>query len=149
MLFDRSLLLDPSETVEIQVRGDRQAAVVIDGHSRCQLSTGAIVRCEPSASTADFVRFRPPLPPGAVAKLVSLIAERDNALPTGSHGEICLGGRINSGNGSIELPRMSDRALGRLPRGSSTISPDPRESTVDGSARGNGIAEGWPAPRDV
>ena len=58
MLFDRSLVLDPSETVEIQVRGDRQAAVVIDGHSRCQLSTGAIVRCEPSASTADFVRFR-------------------------------------------------------------------------------------------
>jgi NAD+ kinase len=57
MLFDRSLLLDPSETVEIQVRGDRQAAVVIDGHSRCQLSTGAIVRCEPSDSTADFVRF--------------------------------------------------------------------------------------------
>jgi NAD+ kinase len=58
MLFDRSLLLDPSETVEIQVRGDRDAAVVIDGHSRCHLSTGAIVRCEPSASTADFVRFR-------------------------------------------------------------------------------------------
>ena len=58
MLFDRSLVLDPSETVEIQVGGDRQAAVVIDGHNRCQLSTGAIVRCEPSASTADFVRFR-------------------------------------------------------------------------------------------
>jgi NAD+ kinase len=58
MLFDRSLVLDPSETVEIQVRGDRQAAVVIDGHSMCQLTTGAIVRCAPSPSTADFVRFR-------------------------------------------------------------------------------------------
>ena len=58
MLFDRALVLDPSETVEIQVRGDRQAAVVIDGHQRCHLSTGAIVRCEPSASTANFVRVR-------------------------------------------------------------------------------------------
>jgi NAD+ kinase len=58
MLFDRGLVLDPSETVEIQVRGDRLAAVVIDGQSRCELSTGAIVRCAPSASTADFVRFR-------------------------------------------------------------------------------------------
>ncbi len=58
MLFDRSLLLDPSETVEIQVGGDRQASVVIDGSTRCALTTGAIVRCEPSASTADFVRFR-------------------------------------------------------------------------------------------
>jgi NAD+ kinase len=58
MLFDRSLLLDPSETVEIQVGGDRQASVVIDGSTRCQLTTGAVVRCEPSASTADFVRFR-------------------------------------------------------------------------------------------
>jgi NAD+ kinase len=57
-LFDRSLVLDPSETVEIQVRGDRQAAVVIDGRPMCNLSTGATVRCQPSASTADFVRFR-------------------------------------------------------------------------------------------
>jgi NAD+ kinase len=56
-LFDRSLVLDPSETVEIQVRGDRDAAVVIDGHGRCHLTTGAIVRCEPSSKTADFVRF--------------------------------------------------------------------------------------------
>lgn len=58
MLFDRSLVLDPTETVEIQVGGDRQASVVIDGNTRCELTTGAIVRCEPSASTADFVRFR-------------------------------------------------------------------------------------------
>ena len=57
MLFDRSLLLDPSETVEIQVGGDRQASVVIDGSTRCELTNGAIVRCEPSSSTADFVRF--------------------------------------------------------------------------------------------
>ena len=57
-LFDRSLVLDPSETVEIQVRGDRQASVVIDGRQVCNLSTGATVRCEPSANTASFVRFR-------------------------------------------------------------------------------------------
>ena len=58
MLFDRSLVLDPSETVEIQVRGDRLASVVVDGQQLCHLGTGAIVRCQPSASTADFVRFR-------------------------------------------------------------------------------------------
>jgi len=51
-------VLDPSETVEIQVRGDRQASVVIDGRQVCNLSTGARVRCGPSANTASFVRFR-------------------------------------------------------------------------------------------
>jgi hypothetical protein len=31
---------------------------VIDGRPMCNLSTGATVRCQPSTSTADFVRFR-------------------------------------------------------------------------------------------
>lgn len=56
-LFDRSLVLDPSETVEIDVLGDRQASVVIDGRQVCNLTTGATVRCAPSSSTANFVRF--------------------------------------------------------------------------------------------
>jgi NAD+ kinase len=58
MLFDRSLVLDPSETAEIEVIGERHAAVAIDGRSVCELAPGAIVRCSPSAATARFIRFR-------------------------------------------------------------------------------------------
>ena len=57
MLFDRSLVLDPSERVTIEVLGDREASVAVDGQPVCQLQTGASVRCTPSASTARFVRF--------------------------------------------------------------------------------------------
>jgi NAD+ kinase len=56
-LFDRSLVLDPSETVEIDVQGDRAASVAVDGRPVCNLGSGATVRCTPSDSTADFVRF--------------------------------------------------------------------------------------------
>jgi NAD+ kinase len=58
MLFDRSLVLDPSETVEIEVIGEREGSVVVDGRPVGRLTTGASVRCEPSVATADFVRFR-------------------------------------------------------------------------------------------
>jgi NAD+ kinase len=57
-LFDRSLVLDPSEIVEIDVQGDRPASVAVDGRPVCNLTTGATVRCAPSPSTADFVRFQ-------------------------------------------------------------------------------------------
>jgi NAD+ kinase len=57
-LFDRSLVLDPSETVEIALIGDRDGSVVIDGRPVGKLSKGGAVRCSPSAATADFVRFR-------------------------------------------------------------------------------------------
>lgn len=57
MLFDRSLVLDPSETVEIQVLGDRPTAVAIDGRFAGDLTQGASVRCTPSIATARFVRF--------------------------------------------------------------------------------------------
>lgn len=57
MLFDRSLVLDPSETVDIEVLGDREAAVAVDGRRVCDLSFGESVRCTPSAATARFVRF--------------------------------------------------------------------------------------------
>lgn len=56
-LFDRSLVLDPTETVQIEVLGEREAAVVVDGRQLCNLTTGATVRCVPSAATARFVRF--------------------------------------------------------------------------------------------
>ncbi len=57
MLFDRSLVLDPSETVDVEVVADRDAAVAIDGQPVCHLTTGARVRCTPSTCTARFVRF--------------------------------------------------------------------------------------------
>ncbi len=56
-LFDRSLVLDPNETVEIEVLGDRDASVVVDGRPVYDLTTGGTVRCVPSAATARFVRF--------------------------------------------------------------------------------------------
>ena len=57
MLFDRTLVLDPSEAVEIEIAGDRRADVAIDGQHAATLREGEIVRCTPSAETARFVRF--------------------------------------------------------------------------------------------
>jgi NAD+ kinase len=57
MLFDRSLVLDPSETIEIEVAGHRDARLAVDGQPVATLLEGDAVRCVPSASTARFVRF--------------------------------------------------------------------------------------------
>lgn len=57
MLFDRSLVLDPAESVEIEVIGDRDASLAVDGRAVRRLGTGSIVRCRPSSRTANFVRF--------------------------------------------------------------------------------------------
>jgi NAD+ kinase len=57
MLFDRTLVLDPSEVVEIEVVGDRRADVSIDGQHVADLHDGDVVRCAPAAETACFVRF--------------------------------------------------------------------------------------------
>ncbi len=57
MLFDRTLVLDPTEVVEIEVSGHRPAEVVVDGQSVATLDDGGVVRCVPSESTAKFVRF--------------------------------------------------------------------------------------------
>lgn len=57
MLFDRSLVLDPTEIAQIEVLGEREASVVVDGRPVCNLSTGATVVCTPATSTARFVRF--------------------------------------------------------------------------------------------
>ncbi len=56
-LFDRSLVLDPSEVVEIEVSGHRRAEVAIDGQPIATLDDGDVVRCVPSPATANFVRF--------------------------------------------------------------------------------------------
>ena len=57
MLFDRSLVLDPTEVVEIVVVGHRSASLVTDGQTVTDLHDGARVVCRPSARTARFVRF--------------------------------------------------------------------------------------------
>ena len=57
MLFDRTLVLDPTEEVVIEVLGDRGATIAIDGRAACDLAPGSVVRCAPSAATASLVRF--------------------------------------------------------------------------------------------
>lgn len=57
MLFDRSLVLDPSETVEIEVLEGHAASVVVDGRHVGDLEPRASVRCVPADETARFVRF--------------------------------------------------------------------------------------------
>jgi NAD+ kinase len=57
MLFDRTLVLDPNELVEIEVTGHRQAELAVDGRPIGTLDDGDIVRCAPAESTAAFVRF--------------------------------------------------------------------------------------------
>ena len=59
MLFDRTLVLDPSETVEIEVAGHRQAEVAVDGRLVLTIDPGDTVRCRPAEETAQFVRFGP------------------------------------------------------------------------------------------
>ncbi len=57
MLFDRTLVLDPSEVIEIEVSGHRLAALTLDGQAAGSLDDGDVVRCAPSEATANFVRF--------------------------------------------------------------------------------------------
>jgi len=57
MLFDRTLVLDPSEVIEIEVTGHRAAELTLDGQAVASLDDGDVVGCSPSDSTARFVRF--------------------------------------------------------------------------------------------
>ena len=57
MLFDRSLVLDPDEEVEIEVIGYRAAALSIDGQTVATLAEGDTVAVRASTSVARFVRF--------------------------------------------------------------------------------------------
>ena len=59
MLFDRTLVLDPTETVEIEVAGHRRAEVAVDGQLVMTIDPGDTVRCRPADETARFVRFGP------------------------------------------------------------------------------------------
>ncbi len=59
MLFDRTLVLDPSETVEIEVAGFRTAELAVDGQMVAGLAEGDVVTCRPAGQTARFVRLSP------------------------------------------------------------------------------------------
>jgi NAD+ kinase len=59
MLFDRTLVLEPSETVEIQVAGFRTAELAVDGQIVATLCDGDVVTCRPAVETARFVRLAP------------------------------------------------------------------------------------------
>ena len=57
MLFDRSLVLDASETVEVEVLGHRAVTLSVDGQPATTLHEGDRVRVRPSDHVARFVRF--------------------------------------------------------------------------------------------
>ena len=57
MLFDRTLVLDPTQTIEVQVSGHRKADLALDGRFVQTLGDGEVVRCTSSSATARVVRF--------------------------------------------------------------------------------------------
>jgi NAD+ kinase len=57
MLFDRTLVLDPSEDVDIAVAGFRTAELAVDGQIVATLADGDVVTCRPATETASFVRL--------------------------------------------------------------------------------------------
>jgi NAD+ kinase len=59
MLFDRSLVLDPEEAIEIEVTGHRSADLNVDGQRAATLGQGSIVRFRPADEPARFVRLGP------------------------------------------------------------------------------------------
>ena len=59
MLFDRTLVLDPTERVEIEVAGFRPAELAVDGQLVATLTEGDVVTCCAADATARFVRLAP------------------------------------------------------------------------------------------
>lgn len=59
MLFDRSLVLDPEETVAIEVTGHRPVELAVDGQRVATLALGDTVVVEPADCEAHFVRLAP------------------------------------------------------------------------------------------
>jgi NAD+ kinase len=57
MLFDRTLVLDPAERIDVEVIGHRSAALSVDGQPAATLDEGDRVSVAPSAQVARFVRF--------------------------------------------------------------------------------------------
>ena len=59
MLFDRPLVLEPSETVRLEVLDDRVAVLVVDGSVLATLGTGDAIVCRTGAHSARLVTFSP------------------------------------------------------------------------------------------
>ncbi|MBI4884545.1 MAG: NAD(+)/NADH kinase [Actinobacteria bacterium] len=57
MSFDRSLVIDPSEMVDVEVLGHRSATLSIDGQPAATLVEGDRVSVAPAQHVARFVRF--------------------------------------------------------------------------------------------
>ena len=60
MLFDRSLVLGPTEMLSMQVVGTRPAELAIDGRHVASLDQGDVVSFEADSCSAHFVRFAQP-----------------------------------------------------------------------------------------
>ena len=57
MLFDRSLVLDPEEAIELEVLEGRPAMLVVDGRNMGTLAPGDRVRCRAAKHDAHLVTF--------------------------------------------------------------------------------------------
>jgi NAD+ kinase len=57
MLFDRALVLDPEETVSLELIDGRAGVLVVDGSAAAQLVSGATVALRAGARGARIVRF--------------------------------------------------------------------------------------------
>jgi NAD+ kinase len=59
MLFDRTLVLDPSASVRIEVLGQRAATLSVDGRTLATLQQGDAIVCTAAAVAARLVMFGP------------------------------------------------------------------------------------------
>ena len=59
MLFDRSLVLPPQACVRLEVVGDRDAALSVDGRAAGILEEGDSITCTAATNPARIVRFDP------------------------------------------------------------------------------------------
>ena len=59
MLFDRALVLDPSQSIALTLVGSRPAEVVADGRAVAVLEPGDTVECRAGSRDVRLVRFRP------------------------------------------------------------------------------------------
>jgi NAD+ kinase len=59
MLFDRSMVLEPSTEVSVTVQGHRSASLAVDGRPSGMLGDGDVVRCRASGHNARLVTFGP------------------------------------------------------------------------------------------
>jgi NAD kinase len=57
MLFDRSLVLDPTAVVRLEVLGQRPATLSVDGRTLATLDAGDAITCTAASVAARLVAF--------------------------------------------------------------------------------------------